>query len=113
MPVGRKWLGLLAGGRVLFGWRSLDLLILVPLLARLDLLVVICRCGLLALRRLSGRLFGRCRFDLLLLVALLPARFLLFGRGGLFGWRCFDLLLVALLPARFLLFSRGGLFGRG
>ncbi|TIU94438.1 MAG: hypothetical protein E5W09_23115, partial [Mesorhizobium sp.] len=93
MLVGRKRLALLAGGRFLpgwlFGWRSLDLLILVPLLARPDLLIVICRCGLLAFRRLFGRLFGRCRFDLLLLVALLSAR-LLFGRGGLFGRRCFD-----------------------
>ncbi|OWK20845.1 hypothetical protein AJ88_25995 [Mesorhizobium amorphae CCBAU 01583] len=103
-------------GRRLLGGRGFDLLILLALLAQGLLVVVVCRGGLL------GWLFGRCGLDLLLLVALFPARLdrLLFvcrGRlfGGLFGRCGLDLLLlVALLPARLdrLLFvCRGSLFG--
>ncbi|MER8770877.1 hypothetical protein NKJ70_17305 [Mesorhizobium sp. M0092] len=108
--VGWKWLGLWESRR-----RLLVLLIL-PL-ARIALLVVVCRGNLL------GRLFSRCGF-LLLLVALLPALLQLLlnvvrGRsllGRLFSRCGFLLLLVALLPARLellLIVARGrSLLGR-
>ncbi|WP_235984306.1 hypothetical protein [Mesorhizobium neociceri] len=109
---GRCLLGRLLGR--LFGGRRFDLLLVALLLARLQRLLVGCRCGLF------GRLIRRCGLDLLLLVTLLLARLqlLLVGRGcclfgGLIRWRGLDLLLlIALLPARLLLFSRRGLFSR-
>ncbi|MER9772090.1 hypothetical protein [Mesorhizobium sp. M0220] len=92
--VGWKWLGLWESRRRL-------LVLLVLPLARIALLVGVCRGSLL------GRLVSRCGL-LLLLVALLPALLELLlnvvrGRsllGRLFSRCGFLLLLVALLPAR-------------
>ncbi|CAN7642455.1 hypothetical protein LJR228_004911 [Mesorhizobium caraganae] len=98
----------------LFSRRRFDLLLLVALLlARLGLLFINCGGRLLGSRRC---LFRRRCFDLLLLVTLLLAWFgLLFfhGRSGLLGGgRLRLLLLIALLLARLLLFSRSSLVSR-